>query len=197
MKISNKTRHAIKIVTQLLVNGRTTAMDLSNHLDLSRSYIDSVCLPLRTIALIEVVNDRGTKSGYKLAPSGRDKNLWDIIHAFDHETWLNDQSPIDDLMNITRAAAMKIKVSDFAPRSQSGLSAADVRAVVDRTPLTDKEVEVVYEYANSKSAQEIADSLSISLHTVIRHKANIKEKMGFKSAACYARFAIKHNLIRM
>ena len=63
------------------------------------------------------------------------------------------------------------------------------------TSLTDREIEVVKLVANGKTNKEIADSLYISIHTVISHRKNITEKLGIKSISGLTVYAILNNLI--
>ena len=63
------------------------------------------------------------------------------------------------------------------------------------TTLTDREIEVVKLVANGKTNKEIADSLYISIHTVISHRKNITEKLGIKSISGLTVYAILNNLI--
>lgn len=49
--------------------------------------------------------------------------------------------------------------------------------------------------AIGKSNKEIADELYISIHTVVTHRKNITNKLGIKSAAAMAIYAVANNII--
>ncbi|MBR5181790.1 MAG: response regulator transcription factor [Clostridiales bacterium] len=52
---------------------------------------------------------------------------------------------------------------------------------VTRADLTDREIEILRELTSSKTNEEIAEKLQISVNTVKRHIQNIMEKTGFDS----------------
>ncbi len=52
---------------------------------------------------------------------------------------------------------------------------------ITREDLTDREIEIIRELTASKTNEEIADKLHISVNTVKRHIQNIMEKTGFES----------------
>ena len=52
---------------------------------------------------------------------------------------------------------------------------------ITRDDLTDREIEIIRELTASKTNEEIADKLHISVNTVKRHIQNIMEKTGFES----------------
>jgi DNA-binding NarL/FixJ family response regulator len=64
-----------------------------------------------------------------------------------------------------------------------------------RDLLTMREREVLTLLAEGKRSQEIAVALFISVHTVRRHKANIMEKLNFKSMADLVKYAISKDYI--
>lgn len=65
----------------------------------------------------------------------------------------------------------------------------------DSAQLSDREKEVLVCMAKGKKNSEIADELSISVHTVITHRKNIVKKTGIKSVAALTVYAILNNLI--
>ncbi len=66
---------------------------------------------------------------------------------------------------------------------------------IEKMHLTKREVEVVKLVAQGKAAQEIADELFLSLHTVDTHRRNILAKLKLKNIADLVRFAAKNHLI--
>lgn len=65
----------------------------------------------------------------------------------------------------------------------------------DSTELSDREKDVLILIAKGLISKEIADSLNISIHTVISHRKNITRKTGIKSIAGLVAYALLNNLI--
>ena len=65
----------------------------------------------------------------------------------------------------------------------------------DTAPLSDREKDVLICLSKGLKNNEIADTLNISVHTVITHRKNIVRKTGIKSVAALTVYAILNNLI--
>lgn len=69
----------------------------------------------------------------------------------------------------------------------------------DSTPvhqlLSDREIEVLKQFARGMSTKEIAETLHISTHTVISHRKNISSKLGIKTTSGMAIYAVSAKLI--
>lgn len=63
------------------------------------------------------------------------------------------------------------------------------------TELTKREIDVLQQVAKGLANKEIADKLSISIHTVITHRKNISEKIGIKSASGLTMYAVLKKII--
>lgn len=63
--------------------------------------------------------------------------------------------------------------------------------------LTDREIEIVKLIAEGFLNKEIADKLNISIRTVDTHKTNIQHKLKLKSSVEIAKYAIRHDLIKI
>ena len=61
--------------------------------------------------------------------------------------------------------------------------------------LSDRETDVLKLLIKGKTNKEIADELFISIHTVISHRKNITTKLGIKSTAAMAIYAVANNII--
>ena len=66
-----------------------------------------------------------------------------------------------------------------------------------QTELTPRETEVLKEVARGKLNKEIAESLHISLTTVISHRKNITNKLDIKSASGLTIYAVTHGLLNI
>jgi DNA-binding NarL/FixJ family response regulator len=103
-----------------------------------------------------------------------------------------------DLIEACRAAmrgepflypgAVTALIKDFLQRDRDG----------DRVPdriLTTREEQITKLIAEGNSAKQIAESLTISVKTVDRHRANILQKLGMRDRLELTRFAIRTGLI--
>jgi two-component system response regulator NreC len=84
----------------------------------------------------------------------------------------------------------KLLVGDFL--SRSGEDGA--KEAMDE--LTPREGEVLSLLADGKTNDEIADLLSISVHTVARHRENLMGKLGLHSRSELVKYAIRKGLIK-
>ena len=66
---------------------------------------------------------------------------------------------------------------------------------VPEDPLSPRESEVVKLVAEGLSGKQIAEVLSISEHTVERHRANILDKLGLRDRVALTRYAMRRGLI--
>jgi DNA-binding CsgD family transcriptional regulator len=66
---------------------------------------------------------------------------------------------------------------------------------LNENELTQRETEILRQVAMGYSNKEIADSLFISIHTVITHRKNITGKLGIKSISGLTVYAIINHLI--
>jgi DNA-binding NarL/FixJ family response regulator len=79
-------------------------------------------------------------------------------------------------------------IRDFLSRSTRGeATAAD--------ELSPRETEVVKLIAEGYTSREIGDVLSISEHTVERHRANVLDKLQLKDRVALTRYAIRRGLV--
>lgn len=65
-----------------------------------------------------------------------------------------------------------------------------------RDVLTSREQEVVKQIAEGLTTDEIASRLTISPHTVERHRSNALEKLGLRNRVELARYAIRRGLVQ-
>lgn len=106
----------------------------------------------------------------------------------------------DDLITAIRAAhrgemyiypsLAKLLVGDFLARS------GEDGAKETMNGLTPREGEVLSLLAEGKTNDEIAELLSISAHTVARHRENLMGKLGLHSRSELVKYAIRKGLIK-
>lgn len=63
--------------------------------------------------------------------------------------------------------------------------------------LSDREIDVLKSLSKGLSNKEIADTLNISIHTVISHRKNLTQKTGIKSQSGLTIYAISNNIINL
>jgi two-component system, NarL family, response regulator NreC len=83
----------------------------------------------------------------------------------------------------------KVLVSDFLNQ------AADEKGKESVNGITAREQEVLEMLAAGKTNEEIAAALSISKHTVARHRENLMRKLGLHSRSELVKYAIRKGLI--
>ena len=91
-----------------------------------------------------------------------------------------------------------VDIRDSRPQVIETLAQASPGVVeTDRNnyELTKRETAVLVELAQGKTNKEIADTLHVSVHTVISHRKNITRKTGIKSVAGLTVYAMLNNLI--
>lgn len=106
----------------------------------------------------------------------------------------------DDLITAIRAthrgemyiypSLAKLLVGDFLSRS------SEEGAKEAMNELTPREQEVLSLLADGRTNEEIADLLSISAHTVARHRENLMGKLGLHSRSELVKYAIRKGLIK-
>jgi two-component system response regulator NreC len=84
----------------------------------------------------------------------------------------------------------RLLVNDFLTRAEEG----DEKATMNN--LTSREQEVLAMLAEGKTNEEIADALTISHHTVARHRENLMSKLGLHNRSDLVRYAIRKGLIK-
>jgi DNA-binding CsgD family transcriptional regulator len=65
----------------------------------------------------------------------------------------------------------------------------------DRGELSAREIDVLRELSSGKTNKEIADTLCISVNTVITHRKNISAKLGIRSASGLSLYALMNGLL--
>ncbi len=80
-------------------------------------------------------------------------------------------------------------------RTFKNLFSDSIHPTISDSILSDREIEVVQLVALGKTNREISEELHISTHTVITHRKNITTKLGIKTIAGIAVYAVLNGLI--
>ena len=67
--------------------------------------------------------------------------------------------------------------------------------ITHNNTLSERETDVLKLLVSGKLNKEIAEELFISIHTVVTHRKNISSKLGVKSTAAMAIYAVANNII--
>lgn len=101
--------------------------------------------------------------------------------------WSDTQSVMLPFLNInTTEDSLKAQMDELLPNTCHH---------DNNDGLTSREIEVLTLVAQGLLNKEIADSLNISLHTVISHRKNIAAKLGIKTVAGFTMYAAMNGLI--
>jgi DNA-binding NarL/FixJ family response regulator len=114
--------------------------------------------------------ENGAK-GYLLKDAGEDEMIRAIKTVFDGDTYYSSHVSNVLMKHITQ-----------------GTRPSDDRA---RSPLTEREIEILKLIAEEYSNPEIAEKLFISIRTVDTHRRNLLDKLDAKNTAGLVRYAIK------
>jgi DNA-binding NarL/FixJ family response regulator len=85
--------------------------------------------------------------------------------------------------------AVSALVRDYLERVRRGEG-------VEPDPLSPRETEVVKLIAEGHTSREIGDILSISEHTVERHRANVLDKLGLRDRVALTLYAVRRGLVQ-
>ncbi len=73
----------------------------------------------------------------------------------------------------------------------------EVKTVTSDPDLTEREFEILKQFAEGKSTKEIAESLFISVKTVGTHKQNMLNKLKLKSTTDLIKYALKKGIVTL
>ncbi len=96
---------------------------------------------------------------------------------------------MDGVINIYDEAEQIVR------KLQSAVEQSQTNPYSDSHELSERERDVLVLVAKGFANKEIADSLNISIHTVISHRKNIAHKTGIKSVAGLTVYALLNNLL--
>ncbi|MBI9072530.1 MAG: response regulator transcription factor [Melioribacteraceae bacterium] len=79
--------------------------------------------------------------------------------------------------------------SDYSKQSE--------QSIMERSGLTQREIEIIRLLTESNTVEEISEKLIISLHTVKNHKRNILNKLDLKNTGELIAFAFRTKIVRI
>ena len=107
--------------------------------------------------------------------------------------YLNLNEKIENSGDSFNLIDSKIQIVNKINESLDALGTKSESGTIDE--LTKREIDVLQLVSKGLANKEVADRLSISIHTVISHRKNISEKTGIKSASGLTMYAVLKKII--
>lgn len=167
-----------------------------------------VCVGLKTI-LTDWFSPERVETSSTLDPDSIDHSVDYLfmqpqVYALNHERFrefggriviLTDLEPADT-SSLPAALNVIRTESEIIEQLQKIFSLDSLRGGVKKKGnLTSREIDVLKLVARGQSNKQIADRLSISMHTVISHRKNITRKLGVKTVSGLTMYAVLNGLI--
>lgn len=145
--------------------------------------------------LRNISKDSDLSSAYIITPSILIENLDFFITRKNRLLVISDSenTSVTESSIKTISAYCDYNVIDDAIKSLI-ISAEDSK--IKNHELSSREIEVLKEIASGKIIKEIADSLNISVNTVLTHRKNISSKLGIRSVSGLSLYAMMNGIIK-
>ena len=112
---------------------------------------------------------------------------------------LDTMSPLSDFHNLCVNVPEQQLVRSILVLQQGahakGKNMPPMPDIINRKILSDREIEVMSLIVQGYINKEIAGQLNIGLATVITHRKNIMDKLGFKSVSALTIYAVMHGYV--
>jgi DNA-binding NarL/FixJ family response regulator len=120
---------------------------------------------------------------------------------------LQERFPNKSIIGIFSTVHDRLMAGEFTDAIYLTDNESHIRTVIgqnletneDLTPakqlLTEREIEVLKQFARGCAVKEVAENLHISTHTVVSHRKNISAKLGIKTTSAMAIYAVTAKLI--
>ena len=99
---------------------------------------------------------------------------------------------VDDYLEISHS---KEELTEIIQRTIKTFPKNRIEIEEEKSGLSEREKSIVYHVALGLTANEIAEKLFISSHTVITHRKNISKKLGIKTVSGLTVYAILNNIV--
>ncbi len=110
--------------------------------------------------------------------------------------YVSKESAADEIVTAVRQAAAGGKYVSPAVAQELATGIGQPADMMPHQTLSDREFQVVRLIADGHSTRQIADQLSLSVHTVATYRRRIREKLGLASDVEITRFAIDNDLAK-
>ena len=176
------------------------ALELVEKLDLDVVIMDITLPDMSGIEVTQRIKQSHPKIAVVALTIHEDQQYFFEMLQVGASAYVPKRAAPNDLITAIRAAhrgemyiypsLARLLVNDFLTRVEEG----DEKATMN--DLTPREQEVLALLAEGKTNEDIADTLTISHHTVARHRENLMSKLGLHSRSDLVRYAIRKGLIK-
>ena len=167
-----------------LINGRRTA-DLSiHHFENNQGHQEHDKLIAQRIADLKRIIIR-------YSPSSANKELLNdtLMHLFEFEFDYETHTLIEDTLFIPAASLLESQIDINEDPEPEPAESKEV--------LSDREKDILVGVVKGQTNKEIADSLFLSVHTVLTHRRNIARKLEIHSPAGLVIYAIVNGIVKI
>jgi DNA-binding CsgD family transcriptional regulator len=99
---------------------------------------------------------------------------------------------VDEILDFSKS---KQELTEIIQRTIKSFPKNKSEIETEKSGLSEREKSIVYYVALGLTANEIAEKLFISSHTVITHRKNISKKLGIKTVSGLTVYAILNNIV--
>lgn len=183
-------KHRLLIVepSELIIEGLKAILDGQMHFKVLEPEMSADHLEERVVSShpdIVLINPTLVSARINNLRSEYQVAMVALVYQYVERDLLKQFDAIVDIRD-SRAVIINTLAQAFSPENESGKSNYE---------LTKRETAVLVELAQGKTNKEIANTLNVSVHTVISHRKNITHKTGIKSVAGLTVYAMLNNLI--
>jgi len=197
-------RMLLESQTDLLIVGEASdgqhAIQLAQDLDPDIILLDITLPDISGVEVTRRLQQAGCRSNIIALTIHEDQQFFFEMLQAGASGYVPKRAAPEDLLNAIRLVhsgeiyiyplLARLLVNDFLQRVDED---ATSKATLDS--LTPREHEILVALASGDSSDEIADRLSISKHTVARHRENLMRKLGLHNRSELVRYAIRKGLI--
>lgn len=182
-----------KLVAEVINEAQLLSLLKTNTIDLL--IIDYFQLPHFTPSTIEKVQQNSPHTRLLVISSDENKqSIYNVIQT-GIDIFLTKKCDEKEVMDALQAAITGDKffcktILNFIVEKSFGKEEKEVN-----TPLTEREIEIVYLISKGFISKEIATKLNITLHTVYTHRKNILKKLDLHSTPDLVRYALQQKII--
>ena len=185
--MDHESTHIFRYVEGLLAGRRDPAFSLSEFVDAysvrSHQAIDGKMTDLKNIIVRYVPP---TRHSHQLNHALQD--------LFQFEEDLSAHCRLEDRLFLPLVSLLESRV-DVADPADGDVACDEAEA--DKSPLSQREREIIVGVVRGQTNKEIADGLCISVHTVMTHRRNIARKLEIHSPAGLVIYAIVNGIVQV
>ena len=178
-----ESKHFFSYIEGLLNGKRASDMSI-HHFENNQGHQDHDKMIAQRIADLKNIIIR-------YSPSSANKELLNdaLLHLFEFETDYESHTLIEDTLFIPVASLLESQVDVEEVEGPEQSEQKDI--------LSDREKDILVGVVKGQTNKEIADTLFLSVHTVLTHRRNIARKLEIHSPAGLVIYAIVNGIVKM